>query len=108
MKRKVIIRRVESVIRSGTSKSGNPYSLDQTNVTIELPVDTTTQFGLKEVTYQYKDGAAIKEFEHLKDKIPFDAEIELDIRMNDYGSEETYIKEVFLPSPKVVNNAKSN
>lgn len=91
---KAILKRVESVNRSGTSKSGNPYTIDQTNVVVDVPFNSDTGFGSKELIYQYGDHTKYHELSSLKGKLPTEVEIELGTEFDNYDNPITVVKSV--------------
>lgn len=96
MKMQVI--RVESTNVSGTSKTGNPYHIDQTMVTVQVPItDSPDSFGSKEMSYQYGNSANFNKLISLKGQLPVMADIELGASLNSYGGVTTVITDIKLP-----------
>lgn len=95
MKMKVI--RVNATNRSGTSKTGNPYHIDQTEITVQVPYSSPEGFGFKEMTYQYGDSSQIAKLMPLRDNLPADCDIELGVSLNSYGSTQTIVTDIKLP-----------
>ena len=89
--------RVSSTNRSGTSKTGNPYHIDQTEVTVQVPYSSPEGFGFKEMSYKYGDSSQIAKLMPLRDNLPIDCEIELGVSLNNYGSTETIVTDIKLP-----------
>lgn len=106
---RVIIKAVTRADIQGTSKKGNPYHIDETRISIELPFDDENGFGVK--LQEYSIGKA-KEFEslaNLRGKLPVEADIELGVELNQYGQPVTKIKDFKLVKPlqeKVLNDVK--
>ncbi len=95
MKMKVI--RVNATNRSGTSKSGNPYHIDQTEITVQVPYSSPEGFGFKEMTYQFGDSSQIAKLMPLRDNLPAECDIDLGVSLNSYGSTQTIVTDIKLP-----------
>ena len=95
MKMKVI--RVNATNRSGTSKTGNPYHIDQTEITVQVPYSSPEGFGFKEITYQYGDSSQIAKLMPLRDNLPAECDIDLGVSLNSYGSTQTIVTDIKLP-----------
>ena len=95
MKMKVI--RVNATNRSGTSKTGNPYHIDQTDITVQVPYSSPEGFGFKEMTYQYGDSSQIAKLMPLRDNLPAECDIDLGVSLNSYGSTQTIVTDIKLP-----------
>lgn len=95
MKMKVI--RINATNRSGTSKSGNPYHIDQTEITVQVPYSSPEGFGFKEMTYQYGDSSQIAKLMPLRDNLPAECDIDLGVSLNSYGSTQTIVTDIKLP-----------
>lgn len=95
MKMKVI--RVNATNRSGTSKTGNPYHIDQTEITVQVPYSSPEGFGFKEMTYQYGDSSQIAKLMPLRDNLPAECDIDLGVSLNSYGSTQTIVTDIKLP-----------
>lgn len=95
MKMKVI--RVNATNRSGTSKTGNPYHIDQTEITVQVPYSSPEGFGFKEMTYQYGDSSQIAKLIPLRDNLPAECDIDLGVSLNSYGSTQTIVTDIKLP-----------
>lgn len=95
MKMKVI--RVDRVNRSGTSKQGNAYHIDQTEITVQVPYSSADGFGFKEMTYQFGDSSNFAAVEQLRDRLPLDCDIELGVSLNSYGSAQTVVTDFKVP-----------
>ena len=95
MKMKVI--RVNAPNRSGTSKTGNPYHIDQTDITVQVPYSSPEGFGFKEMTYQYGDSSQIAKLMPLRDNLPAECDIDLGVSLNSYGSTQTIVTDIKLP-----------
>lgn len=95
MKMKVI--RINATNRSGTSKSGNPYHIDQTEITVQVPYSSPEGFGFKEMTYQFGDSSQIAKLMPLRDNLPAECDIDLGVSLNSYGSTQTIVTDIKLP-----------
>lgn len=95
MKMKVI--RVDRVNRSGTSKTGNAYHIDQTEITVQVPYSSGDGFGFKEMTYQYGDSSNFSKIDILRDRLPIECDVELGVSLNSYGSTQTIVTDIKLP-----------
>ena len=95
MKMKVI--RVNATNRSGTSKTGNPYHIDQTEITVQVPQSSPEGFGFKEMTYQYGDSSQIAKLMPLRDNLPAECDIDLGVSLNSSGSTQTIVTDIKLP-----------
>ena len=89
--------RVNATNRSGTSKSGNPYHIDQTEITVQVPYSSPEGFGFKEMTYQYGDSSQIAKLMPLRDNLPAECDIDLGVSLNSYGSTQTIVTDIKLP-----------
>lgn len=104
---KATVTRIERVLRSGTSKTGNAYSLDFTNITFVVPVSDPDQFGTKETTFQYGKSSNFANLESLRGRLPVEMDITMGVEMDTYGNAKTVITDVkALPSSTSVNTAK--
>lgn len=99
---KYLVTRIEKVLKSGTSKTGNAYSLDFTNITVSVPVDDPNQFGAiasKDTTYQYGSAANFANLEALRGRLPLEMDLTLGVNMDAYGNAKTVITDIkALPS----------
>ena len=91
---KMTVIRVERVERSGTSKAGNPYNIDQTNIVVQVP------YGFKEQSFKYGKASQFAKLDTLRDRLPVELEFDLGIEINDYGQPVTVIKDLKLPTIK--------
>lgn len=91
---KVIAKRIERVNRSGTSKAGNAYHIDQTMIYVDVPYDSPDGFGAKEFGYRYGDHTNFAKLEQLRGNLPAQIEVELSTQMNQYDQPETVIASV--------------
>lgn len=101
---KAIVRNINRVNRSGTSKSGNPYHIDQTNVVIDVPFDNEDGFGSKEMSYQYGTSANFAKLEVLRGKLPCQVDIELGTELNQYDQPVTVVTDVKLQSAQAAKS----
>lgn len=91
---KVIVKRIERLNRTGTSKSGNAYTLDRTTVVADVPFSSTDGFGAKEMEYQYGDHTNFLDLEKYRGKLPLELDIELGTELNQYDQPVTVIKSI--------------
>lgn len=96
---KMQVKAIERVNRSGTSKQGNPYTIDQTNITVEVPFDNHDGFGFKSMTYQYGDSTNFEKLVALRGRLPMELEVELGTELNQYGSPVTVVNAISVPKP---------
>lgn len=94
---KMKVTSVDRVNRSGTSKSGNPYTIDQTNITVEVPFDNHDGFGFKSMTYQYGNSQNFEKLTPLRGRLPIELEVELGTELNSYGSPVTVVNSINVP-----------
>lgn len=94
---KMNVIRVNAVNRSGTSKTGNAYHIDQTEITVQVPFSSPDGFGFKEMTYQYGDSSNISKLTALRDNLPAECDIDLGVSLNSYGSTQTIVQGIKLP-----------
>lgn len=94
---KMTVIRVERVERSGTSKAGNPYHIDQTNVVVQVPYAEADGYGFKEQSFRYGKASKFAGLEVLRNQLPLELEMELSVEVNDYGQPVTVIKDLKLP-----------
>lgn len=97
---KMIVRRIESINREGVSrKTGEPYHIDVTQVTVDVPFNTPQGFGLKEITYPYGDAANFdrKGLSRLAGQLPIELDVDLGVDMNNYDSPVTIVNDIKLP-----------
>lgn len=96
---KYLVTRIEKVLKSGTSKTGNAYSLDFTNVTFSVPVNDPLSFGAKETTFQYGSAGNFSNLEALRGRLPVEMDITMGVEMDTYGNAKTVITDIkALPS----------
>lgn len=92
------VNRITRQNRSGTSKTGNPYSLDFVEIAVSVPLNTPDSFGSKEIVYQYGKAADFSKLEPLRSQLPCDVDLELGNEIDDYGNAKTVVIDVKLPS----------
>lgn len=97
---KMTVIRVERVERSGTSKAGNPYNIDQTNIVVQVPYAEANGYGFKEQSFKYGKASQFAKLDTLRDRLPIELELDLGIEINDYGQPVTVIKDLKLPTIK--------
>lgn len=96
---KYLVTRIEKVLKSGLSKTGNAYSLDFTNITVSVPVNEVDAFGSKEVTFQYGKASNFDTIESLRRSLPIEMDISIGVEMDSYGNAKTVITDLkALPS----------
>ena len=104
---KATVTRIERVLKSGTSKTGNAYSLDFTNITFVVPVSDPDQFGSKETTFQYGTASNFSNLEALRGRLPVEMDITMGVELDAYGNTKTVITDVkALPSSTPAQTAK--
>lgn len=91
---KMLVTLIESKNISGTSKAGKPYHIDNTSVTVSVPVDTPESFGTKEMTYQYGNSANFEQLKSLRGQLPLLCDVELSAVLNNYGGVDTAISSI--------------
>ena len=93
-----IVTRIERVKKEGKAKeTGNPYSLDFTNITLSVPVSDLDVYGSKEMTYQYGSADNFAKLDALRGKLPCQVDLDLGVEMDKYGNPKTVITDVKLP-----------
>ena len=95
---KMNIIRIEGANKAGISKKGEPYTLDFTRVTVEVPFSTPDGWGTKEMTYEYGTYANLAKLEALRDKLPMTCDVELTMGTDQYERPTTVISSVQVPS----------
>lgn len=91
---KYLVTRIEKVLKSGTSKTGNAYSLDFTNITIAAPVNEPLLFGSKETTFQFGSAGNFSNLEALRGRLPLEMDITIGVQMDSYGNAKTVITDI--------------
>lgn len=94
---KMNIIRIEAANKTGMSKKGEPYTLDFTRVTVEVPFSTPDGWGTKEMTYEYGTYANLAKLESLRDKLPMVCDVELTMGTDQYERPTTVISNVQVP-----------
>ncbi|AXH75084.1 MAG: hypothetical protein [Inoviridae sp.] len=97
---KMTVIRVEATNVSGISKSGTPYHIDNTMVTVQVPIDSKSNpdtFGYQEMSYQYGESTNYNKLAQFKDQLPLSMDIDLGAGFNQYGKVITVITDVKLP-----------
>lgn len=92
------IVRIQRTDVSGISKTGNPYVINNTLVTVQVPIDTADAFGQKEMVYPFGDSSNFNKLASLKGRLPIECEIDLGAVLDDYGNVVTAITDVKLPA----------
>lgn len=101
---KYLVTRIEKVLKSGTSKTGNAYSLDFTNVTFSVPTNEPDVFGSKETTFQYGTASNFLTLEALRGRLPVEMDITMGVAMDSYGNAKTVITDIkALPATQTTN-----
>lgn len=97
---KIVIKRIESINRKGTSKSsGKPYHIDVTNIISDVPFDEqknevddfAVSFGAKDLVYQVGDTPSSANYikyglDKLRGLLPCECDIELGQGFDSYGN----------------------
>ena len=91
---KMLVTLIESKNISGTSKAGKPYHIDNTSITVAVPVDTPESFGTKEIVYQYGNSANFETVKNLRGQLPLLCDVELSANINSYGGIDTVIQSI--------------
>lgn len=91
---KMLVTLIESTNKQGISKAGKPYHIDNTTITVSVPVDTPESFGNKEISYQYGDSANFENVKNLRGQLPSVCDIELGAVLNSYGGVDTVISSI--------------
>lgn len=98
---KMNVIRVQATNVSGVSpKTGKPYHIDNTMVTVQVPIDSTANpdtFGYQEMSYQYGDSTSYNKLAQHKDSLPMMLDIELGAGFNQYGNVITVITDIKSP-----------
>lgn len=97
---KMNVIRVQSTNVNGISKTGNPYNIDNTMVTVQVPIDSRTNpdtFGYQEMSYQYGDSSNFNKLAQFKDQLPITMDIDLGAGFNQYGKVITVITDIKSP-----------
>lgn len=91
---KMNVIRIESTNISGTSKTGKPYHIDNTTVTVSVPYSDNDGFGYKEISYPYGKSSNFASLVSLRDSLPVFCDIELGAVLNQYGGVDTGISSI--------------
>lgn len=91
---KMLVTLIESKNISGTSKAGKPYHIDNTTITVSVPVDTPESFGSKEIVYQYGTSENFDSLKSMRGQLPLMCEVELGANLNSYGGVDTVIQSI--------------
>lgn len=92
---KMLVNRIERTNVAGVSKkTGNPYSINNTQVTVTIPFDIADGFGGKEMTYDFGDSNNFLTLEKFRGKLPCELDVELGTELNQYGNPITVVKEI--------------
>ena len=92
---KYLVTRIEKVLKSGnSSKTGNPYSLDFTNITFSVPTNESDVFGSKETTFQYGSASNFSALEALRGRLPVEMDITMGVEIDNYGNAKTVITDI--------------
>ena len=99
---KMTVIRIEAANKTGMSKKNEPYTLDFTRVTVEVPFSSPDGWGCKEMTYEYGSYANLAKLEALRDKLPIICDVELGQGTNQYDQPVTVITDIRIPSVQKV------
>ena len=97
---KMNVIRVQATNVNGISKTGSPYHIDNTMVTVQVPIDSTANpdtFGYQEMSYQYGDSTNYNKLSQFKGQLPMVMDIDLGAGFNQYGKVITVITDIKLP-----------
>lgn len=101
---KYTVTRIEEVLKSGISKTGNAYALDFVNLTVAVSVNDVSIFGSKETTYKYGAASNFARLEVLRGRLPLEVDLDIGIEMDTYGNPQTVITDVKLPTANPMAN----
>lgn len=96
---KVMIKAITRADIQGTSKKGNPYHIDETRISVELPFNDDNGFGVKLQEYAIGKSKEFAKYEQLRGKLPVEADIELGIELNQYGQAVTVVQDLKIAKP---------
>lgn len=103
---KMLVNRIERTNVSGVSKkTGNPYTINNTIITITIPFESADGFGCKEMNYEYGDSSNFLTLEKLRGKLPAELDVELGTELNQYGNPVTVVKSINSLSLQSVSQA---
>lgn len=97
---KMTVIRVERTNVSGISKRGSPYHIDNTVLTVQVPIDSKVNpdtFGYQEMPYHYGDSSNFDKLAQFKDQLPLPMDIDLGAGFDQYGKVITVITDIKLP-----------
>lgn len=94
---KMNVIRIEAANKTGMSKKNEPYILDFTRVTVEVPFSTSDGWGSKEMTYEYGTYDNLAKLEPLRDKLPMICDVDLTMGTDQYERPTTVISNVQVP-----------
>lgn len=97
-----IVKRIESLKKEGTSKTGNAYVLDFTNIIVDVPYDRVDGFGSKEMKYQFGSAENFKKLEVLRGKLPCEVELVLGTELDSYDNPVTVVTDIKMNNTKPV------
>ena len=89
--------RIEAANKTGMSKKNEPYTLDFTRVTVEVPFSSSDGWGSKEMTYEYGTYANLAKLEPLRDKLPAMCDVDLGMGTDQYERPTTVIADIKVP-----------
>lgn len=94
---KMNVIRVQATNVSGISKTGSAFHIDNTMVTVQVPIDSATNpdtFGFQEMSYQYGDSTNFNKLAQYKGQLPMVMDIDLGAGFNQYGKVITVITDI--------------
>lgn len=91
---KFLVSRIQKQLRSGISKTGNPYSMDHVDIVVSVPLSTSDAFGSKELVYQYGTASDFDKLDVLRSSLPCDVDLELGTIIDTYGNPKTVVTSV--------------
>ena len=100
---KMLVVRVDSLVKSGLSKTNTPYSLDFTQVTVLVPFSNATGFGYKEKTFPFGKAVNFSKLISLRDSLPINVDVDVAMENDMYDNPVMVITDVKLPSVPPLN-----
>lgn len=91
---KMTVLAIEAIDITGTSKKGLPYHINETRLTVSLPFDKDTGFGIKVHEYVFGTSENFDKFKVFRNKLPAEFDITLATQLNQYGQPVTVVTDV--------------
>lgn len=98
---KMLVESINRVKRSGTSKKGNEYNIDVTEIVVKVSYDNVDGFGSKFITYPYGKSENFEKLQSLRGKLPLELDLELGTELNQYDQPVTVVIDIKLPKTVV-------